>query len=143
MMGSAVHGTEASERVAADAVKEITGSAGDAVPSSDTVASEAGTARIVATALDAHGSVDALIHNAGTATFAPIEEMSVDSYRRLVSVHLDGGRSIGASAMAADASANISPIGIHPHSVRDGFRSEWRDYFEIADFEPQVATLSK
>ena len=55
-------------------VAEIVAAGGDAVASTDSVATEAGGEAIIATALDAFGRVDALVNNAGVVRQAPFED---------------------------------------------------------------------
>ena len=90
-LGGAIDGSGSSAAVADEVVREIEAAGGVAVPSPDSVATEDGAAAIVRTALDAFGRVDVLVHNAGTVTYTPLAEMTYEDYRRLVSVHLDGG----------------------------------------------------
>ncbi|WP_339706387.1 SDR family NAD(P)-dependent oxidoreductase [uncultured Sphingosinicella sp.] len=90
-LGVTMDGTGSSTSVAEEVVREIVSTGGIAVPNVSSVASEEGSASIVQTALDAFGRVDVVVHNAGTVTFAPFSELTFEEYRRLVSVHLDGG----------------------------------------------------
>src|SRR5215472_10518774 len=58
-------GTDPDASVAAAVVDEITAAGGRAVASLESVATEAGGAAIVRTALERFGQVDLLVHNAG------------------------------------------------------------------------------
>jgi NAD(P)-dependent dehydrogenase (short-subunit alcohol dehydrogenase family) len=71
-------GTAPAENPAHAVVAEIRAAGGDAVVSTDSVATETGGAAIVETALDAFGRVDALINNAGVVRAAPFEDYSDD-----------------------------------------------------------------
>ena len=108
-LGGAIDDSGSSAVVADEVVREIEAAGGVAVPSPDSVATEDGAAAIVQTALDAFGRVDVLVHNAGTVTYAPFAEMTYEDYRRLVSVHLDGGfllaKAVWPQASSAPATA--------------------------------------
>ncbi|MBL7493338.1 SDR family NAD(P)-dependent oxidoreductase [Frankia sp. AgB1.9] len=90
-LGAALDGSGSSSAVAEEVVAEIRAAGGEAVASSDSVTTEEGAAAIARTALDAFGRIDVLVHNAGTVTYAPFAELTYEQYRRLLSVHLDGG----------------------------------------------------
>jgi NAD(P)-dependent dehydrogenase (short-subunit alcohol dehydrogenase family) len=76
---------------AADAVAaEITAAGGKAVASRDTVATPEGGQAIVERALDAFGTVDAVIHNAGVWRHKLYEEMTPDQMDPVLDVHLRG-----------------------------------------------------
>jgi NAD(P)-dependent dehydrogenase (short-subunit alcohol dehydrogenase family) len=78
-------------RSAADAVAEqITAAGGKAVASYDTVATPEGGQAIVQCALDAFGTVDAVIHNAGVWRHKLYEEMTPDQLDPVLDVHLRG-----------------------------------------------------
>jgi NAD(P)-dependent dehydrogenase (short-subunit alcohol dehydrogenase family) len=61
-----------------------------AVASHDSVATPEGAAAIVQTATDRFGRVDAVVSNAGIFDTRPFDELSVDQWRRMLNVHLDG-----------------------------------------------------
>ncbi len=90
-LGTALDGSGSTTGLADDVVREIVEAGGIAVANGDSVTTEEGAAGIAKTAIDAFGRIDILVHNAGTATYAPFAEMSYQMYRDLVSVHLDGG----------------------------------------------------
>ena len=75
---------------AEDVVSEITAAGGEAVASTDSVATPAGGAAIIDTALDRFGRIDILIHNAGNVRRAPLREMSYEDFEAVVDVHLRG-----------------------------------------------------
>ncbi|HTW19257.1 MAG TPA: SDR family NAD(P)-dependent oxidoreductase, partial [Mycobacteriales bacterium] len=64
-LGGSVHGEGGSDSAAQRVVDEITAAGGEAVPNHDSVSSPDGGAAIVQTALDAFGTVDVVINNAG------------------------------------------------------------------------------
>lgn len=73
-----------------DVVREITEAGGQAIASSDSVATATGGKAIVDAALDAYGRVDILIHNAGNVRSASLKEMSYEDFDAVLDVHLRG-----------------------------------------------------
>jgi NAD(P)-dependent dehydrogenase (short-subunit alcohol dehydrogenase family) len=71
-------------------VREIVAAGGRAVASHHTVASPEGAQAIVDCALDAFGSVDAVIHNAGVWRHEYFEDMTSDQLDPVLDVHLRG-----------------------------------------------------
>jgi len=90
-LGGSMHGDGGDPSVADDVVAEITAAGGRAVASHDSVDSPAGGAAIVATAVESFGRLDAVISNAGIFNSIAFEDLSTDDWRRMLSVHLDGG----------------------------------------------------
>jgi NAD(P)-dependent dehydrogenase (short-subunit alcohol dehydrogenase family) len=87
-----VGGTEAGDTPWADAVvREITGSGGTAVASHDSVATSAGGEAITRAALDAFGTVDILINNAGFMRPGTLEELTDRQIEDVAAVHLLAG----------------------------------------------------
>ena len=75
----------------ADAVvREIVGAGGKAVASYDSVADFDSAKRIVDTALDAFGRIDALVNNAGITSSNPVYELSPEQFDAVVRVHAYG-----------------------------------------------------
>ncbi len=89
-LGGTVAGTGGSRAVADAVVEEITTSGGEAVANYDTVATEEGGKRIIQTGLDAFGTVDILINNAGNVRDKSFAKMDLDDFRSLIDVHLMG-----------------------------------------------------
>ncbi len=75
---------------AGEVVRDIVASGGEALASTDTVATPAGGKAIVDTALDRFGRIDILIHNAGNVRRAPLRDMSYEDFDAVVDVHLRG-----------------------------------------------------
>ena len=89
-LGGNTDGTGAGSSMADQVVKEITAAGGEAVANYDSVATPEGGAAIVQTAVDAFGTVDIVINNAGILrdrSFAKIEPADFDI---LIDVHLRG-----------------------------------------------------
>lgn len=69
--------------------KEVTDAGGEAIASFDTVATPEGAQAIVDTAMKTWGRIDGILHNAGIARFAPVEDTDLDDYRAVLAVSLD------------------------------------------------------
>lgn len=86
----------------ADAVAaEIAGLGGTAVANSASVATRTGGASIVDIALEAFGSLDILISNAGNLRHSRFEEMKQADVDSVIDVHLKGAFHVGQPAFAA------------------------------------------
>jgi NAD(P)-dependent dehydrogenase (short-subunit alcohol dehydrogenase family) len=90
-LGGSMHGSGADRGVADQVVEEIERASGVAVPSYDSVDSPEGGEAIVRTAIERFGRLDALVSNAGIFNSVPFDELSPVEWRRMLSVHLDGG----------------------------------------------------
>lgn len=90
-LGGSMSGEGSDATVADQVVAEITEAGGAAVASHDSVDSPEGGQAIVQTALDRFGRVDAVISNAGIFNSIAFDELTVDDWRRMLRVHLDGG----------------------------------------------------
>src|ERR1700761_4733984 len=73
-----------------DVVREIVAAGGQAVASTDSVATAVGGKAIIDAALDRYGRVDILIHNAGIVRRASLKEMSYEDFEAVLDVHLRG-----------------------------------------------------
>ena len=71
-------------------VDEIVAAGGEAIASSESVATAQGGQAIVAAAIEAYGRVDVLIHNAGNVRHAPLPEMTAETFDAVLDVHLRG-----------------------------------------------------
>src|ERR1700756_3568312 len=90
-LGGTMHGEGADTTVADQVVAEIEGAGGVAVASHDSVASPEGGEAIVSMAVDRFGRLDAVVSNAGIFNSIAFDELSADDWRKMLSVHLDGG----------------------------------------------------
>lgn len=90
-LGGAVDGRGASESAADRVVAEITGAGGEATANYDSVSSEEGGEAIVQTALDAFGTVDIVVNNAGILRDKSFANMTMDEMEAVIDVHLKGG----------------------------------------------------
>jgi NAD(P)-dependent dehydrogenase (short-subunit alcohol dehydrogenase family) len=90
-LGGSMHGNGEDSSVADEVVAEITRDGGSAVASHDSVDSPEGAQSIIQTAVDSFGRLDAVVSNAGIFNSIPFEDLSPTDWRRMLSVHLDGG----------------------------------------------------
>jgi NAD(P)-dependent dehydrogenase (short-subunit alcohol dehydrogenase family) len=88
--GGGLTGDGADAAPAADVVREITAAGGQAVASTESVATAAGGKAIIDAALDRYGRIDILIHNAGIVLRASLKEMSYEDFDAVLDVHLRG-----------------------------------------------------
>lgn len=89
-VGSSMHGEGADVDIADAVVREIQETGGRAIASHDSVATVEGGARIVQSALDEFGRLDAVVSNAGIFHTAEFENLTPDEWERMVNVHLHG-----------------------------------------------------
>jgi NAD(P)-dependent dehydrogenase (short-subunit alcohol dehydrogenase family) len=90
-LGGTMHGEGADTSIADQVVAEIEAAGGVAVSSHDSVASPQGGEAIVRLAVERFGRLDAVVSNAGIFNSIPFDELSADDWRKMLSVHLDGG----------------------------------------------------
>src|SRR5262245_35149726 len=88
--GGSLTGDGGDATPADDVVREITAAGGEAVVSTDSVATPAGGKAIIDTALERYGRIDVLIHNAGIVRRASLKEMTYDDFEAVMDVHLRG-----------------------------------------------------
>jgi len=89
-LGGATDGTGGGSSMADAVVKEIHEAGGEAVASYDSVGTPEGGAAIVQTALDAFGSADVLINNAGILRDKSFTNLAGEDLRAVLNVHLEG-----------------------------------------------------
>lgn len=89
-LGGSVDGTGTSTSAADVVVEEITGAGGEAVANYDSVSTEEGGASIVQTAVDAFGTVDIVVNNAGILRDRSFSNMEMAEVEAVLDVHLKG-----------------------------------------------------
>jgi NAD(P)-dependent dehydrogenase (short-subunit alcohol dehydrogenase family) len=89
-IGASVDGAGQDAGPAQRVVDEIRAAGGTAVANTDSVAKAAGAARIVGTALDAFGRIDAVVNNAGILRDRFFHKMSAEEWDAVLQVHLYG-----------------------------------------------------
>jgi len=99
-LGGASDGSgEGASTPADNVVTEIKGQGGEAVANYDNVATPEGGEKIVKTALDAFGTVDILINNAGILRDKTFLKMDPENWQSVVDVHLNGAYNVTRPAM--------------------------------------------
>jgi NAD(P)-dependent dehydrogenase (short-subunit alcohol dehydrogenase family) len=96
--GGSMAGFGSDARVADEVVDQIEREGGVAVASHESVATPAGGERIVSTAVERFGRLDAVVSNAGIFQTVRFEDLSAEDWRRMVNVHLDGAYHVSRSA---------------------------------------------
>jgi 3(or 17)beta-hydroxysteroid dehydrogenase len=71
-------------------VDEIKRSGGDAIFVQHDVAQESAWAKVMETTLQRYGKLDVLVNNAGVALAKDVEHTTLDEWRRLMNINLDG-----------------------------------------------------
>ncbi len=100
-LGGARDGSgEGSQSPAQKVVEEIKALGGEAVANFDTVTTPEGGEKIVNTALDAFGTVDILINNAGILRDKSLLKMEPDTWQAVLDVHLNGAYHVTKPAFA-------------------------------------------
>ncbi|MGX9787988.1 SDR family NAD(P)-dependent oxidoreductase [Mycobacterium sp. MMS18-G62] len=73
-----------------EVVREIAAAGGEAVASTESVATPEGGKAIIDEALNRYGRIDILIHNAGNVRQASLKDMTYEDFDAVVDVHLRG-----------------------------------------------------
>jgi NAD(P)-dependent dehydrogenase (short-subunit alcohol dehydrogenase family) len=89
-IGTSVHGQGLDSGPAQSVVEEITEAGGQAVANTDSVAEWASAQRIIQTAMDAFGRIDAVVNNAGILRDRFFFNMDPEEWRAVIDVHLNG-----------------------------------------------------
>jgi NAD(P)-dependent dehydrogenase (short-subunit alcohol dehydrogenase family) len=89
-IGTSVNGQGQDNGPAQSVVDEITAAGGEALANTDSVADWASAQRIIATAMDGFGRIDAVINNAGILRDRFFFNMDPDEWRAVIDVHLNG-----------------------------------------------------
>ena len=115
-LGTSVKGEGASGGPAQKVVEEIRASGGTAAASTDSVADWTSANRMVQAALENFGRIDAVVNNAGILRDRFFFNMSVEEWRAVIDVHLNGSFYV-ARAAAPHFKAQQSGAYIHMTST--------------------------
>jgi 3(or 17)beta-hydroxysteroid dehydrogenase len=88
--GAAVTVTDVNEAVGREVAAEIKSSGGRAIFIKHDVSSENDWRRVIEKTVAEFGKLDVLVNNAGVMIVTKIEDMTLEEWRRLMSVNLDG-----------------------------------------------------
>ena len=99
-LGTSVKGEGASTTPAQKVVDEIRGAGGTAAANTDSVAEWTSANRIVQAALDAFGRIDVVVNNAGILRDRFFFNMSVEEWKAVIDVHLNGSFYVSRAAAA-------------------------------------------
>ncbi|MER7504067.1 SDR family oxidoreductase [Nonomuraea pusilla] len=97
-LGGALDGTGASAGPAAEVVELITKNGGQAVASTDNVATPEGARAIVRSAIDAFGRLDIVVNNAGILRDKSFGKMTVEDFDAVIAVHVRGSYLVSQAA---------------------------------------------
>jgi NAD(P)-dependent dehydrogenase (short-subunit alcohol dehydrogenase family) len=89
-LGVEADGANPSTGPAADVVDEIKSAGGKAVANTDSVATPEGAENIVGAAINTFGRIDGVVNNAGILRDRIFHKMSVDDWKQVIDVHLNG-----------------------------------------------------
>ncbi|MCA9645267.1 MAG: SDR family NAD(P)-dependent oxidoreductase, partial [Myxococcales bacterium] len=90
-LGGSVDGSGGSSDAANAVVEQIRAEGGEAVANGASVSDRVGAESIVKTAVDAYGTVDIVINNAGILRDRTFAKVTLDDFELVVNVHLLGG----------------------------------------------------
>ena len=109
-------GSEAAAHETAAAIKD---NGGEAVAVKANAADPEEAAHAVAATLDAFGALDILVHNAGVAKIAPMNELDFEEFRRQFAVNVDGvyAGTYAAADKIRDGGRIIVISSINAHSM--------------------------
>ncbi len=115
-LGVGVDGSTSADTPAAEVVREIEGRGGRAVANYESVSDWVAAGRIVQCAMDTFGRIDAVVNNAGILRDRFFFNMSVDEWRAVIDVHLNGSFFV-ARAAAPHFKAQNSGAYVHMTST--------------------------
>jgi NAD(P)-dependent dehydrogenase (short-subunit alcohol dehydrogenase family) len=93
-LGGSLNGVGGDESAAQKVVDAITAAGGVAVPDYNSVATSEGGAAMVQTALDAFGSIDIVVNNAGILRDKTLHNLEEADFDAVIAVHLKGGYNV-------------------------------------------------
>jgi NAD(P)-dependent dehydrogenase (short-subunit alcohol dehydrogenase family) len=108
--GGSLTGDGVDAAPAEQVVEAIRAGGGDAVASTESVATADGAAAIIGTALDRYGRIDVLIHNAGNVRRGSLKEMTYEDFDAVLDVHLRGAFNVVRGAFPVMAGAGYGRI---------------------------------
>ena len=102
--------------------KEIEASGGTAMAVAMNVTDEAQVDKGVADAIAAYGNIDILISNAGIQIISPVVDLSLDNWKKMLAIHLDGAflttRACMRSMIAGGKGGSVIYMGsVHSHEA--------------------------
>ena len=97
-LGGSVSGDGEDEGPAMEVVKEIRAAGGESVANTDSVSDRQGAERIVETALDCFGKLDAVVNNAGILRDGIFHKMEDEQWHAVIDVHLHGSYYVSRAA---------------------------------------------
>lgn len=109
-LGGDVHGTGGGTSMADAVVEEIEAAGGHAAACYDSVSTPEGGRAIIDACMDAFGSVDALIHNAGILRDRTLANLASEEVDAVIDVHLKGGFNVAVPAFARMKEARYGRI---------------------------------
>ncbi len=89
-LGGEMDGTGSSTGPAGEVVDEIRAMGGEAVANGDDVSDWDGAGRLIQSAVDAFGTIDVLVNNAGILRDRMLVNMTIDEWDAVIKVHLRG-----------------------------------------------------
>lgn len=89
-LGGDVRGNGSSASLADETVGLIRQKGGEAVANYDSVAEWDSAQKIIQNALDSFGGLDIVINNAGNVRWAPFEDLPIEDFQSIMSVHMGG-----------------------------------------------------
>ena len=105
-VGASVSGEGKDAGPAQRVVEEIKANGGNAVANTDSVAEWEAANRIIKTAIDAFGRIDVVVNNAGILRDRFFFNMSVEEWKAVIDVHLNGSFFVARAAAAYFKSQN-------------------------------------
>jgi NAD(P)-dependent dehydrogenase (short-subunit alcohol dehydrogenase family) len=108
--GGSLTGDGADAAPADDVVREITAAGGEAVASTESVATAVGGNAIIESALETFGRIDILVHNAGIVRRGSLKDLSYEDFHAVLDVHLRGAFNVVRPAFPVMCAAGYGRI---------------------------------